>query len=161
MQRMTTLKRRWVDEIFSRLTGIYGAQFRAKYSSIKDGIDVGIEIAKEAWAIELSGFSENPDAIGYALKNLPAERAPNAIEFVKLCRSAPKQCAQALPPPPATERGEEIAREVKASIARPEGYDFKGWARITNKRWLESDKTLTEIQVRLARNALENEWVEK
>lgn len=79
----------WVDRIFERLIGVYGRDFKGKFSMIVDGRDVGIEAAKAAWAEELGFCQSHPECISYALKNLP-EGAPNAIEFKRLCQLAPR-----------------------------------------------------------------------
>lgn len=85
----------WVAKIFDRLLGVYGNQFAAKFSRIENGVDVGILGAKQVWAEELAGFAGDPDAIAYALRNLPADFPPNAIQFVALCRrSPPRDCAR-------------------------------------------------------------------
>lgn len=86
-----SLKHEWVERIFARLIGIYGAQFKSKFSQIEDGVDIGMLLAKEAWANELGGFADMPEAIAYALEYLPTERAPNALEFRDICRRAPKK----------------------------------------------------------------------
>lgn len=93
----------WVDKIFHRLLGVYGAQFKAKFSVVENGVDVGLMNAKEVWSEELSTFVGLPESIAYALKNLPSERAPNAVEFRELCRRAPKKEAPALEYKPTTE----------------------------------------------------------
>lgn len=79
----------WVDRIFERLIGVYGRDFKGKFSMIVDGRDVGIEAAKAAWAEELGFCQSHPECICFALKNLP-DRAPNAIEFKRLCQAAPR-----------------------------------------------------------------------
>lgn len=86
----------WIDKIFSRLQGIYGTQFTSKFSRVDSGVDVGLLNAKDVWAEELGGFGDHGEAIGYALKNLPADFCPNAIEFRELCRRAPRKEAPAL-----------------------------------------------------------------
>lgn len=85
-----TLRRDWVDRLFARLQGVYGREFTGQFSTGLDvnGVDLGIENAKQVWAEELGGFSEWPEAIAYALSHLP-ERCPNAIRFRDLCRHAP------------------------------------------------------------------------
>lgn len=84
------LPRAWVDRIFSRLQGVYGREFSGQYSTgLVDGIDHGLENAKQVWAEELAGFQENPQAIAYALETLP-DKAPNAIRFRDACRRAPE-----------------------------------------------------------------------
>jgi hypothetical protein len=80
----------WVDRIFERLIGVYGRDFKGKFSMIVDGLDVGIEAAKAAWAEELGFCQRHPECIAFALKNLP-DRAPNAIEFKRLCQAAPRK----------------------------------------------------------------------
>ena len=80
----------WVDRIFERLIGVYGRDFKGKFSMIVDGRDVGIEAAKAAWAEELGFCQTHPECISWAFQNL-GERAPNAIEFKKLCQTAPRK----------------------------------------------------------------------
>lgn len=80
----------WVEKIFARLVGIYGREFTSQFASgVVDGVDRGIENAKEVWAEELGMFADNPDALRYGLKNLP-ERSPNCIKFREICKLAPK-----------------------------------------------------------------------
>lgn len=93
MQKMLPLA--WVDRIFMRLQGVYGREFTAQFSVIDPttGMDVGIENAKQVWSEELGSFTDWPEAISYALKNLP-ERSPNVIRFRELCRHAPPRNGQ-------------------------------------------------------------------
>lgn len=88
-----------ITRLFSRLQGIYGTAFTSKFSTGLDanGVDQGLENAKAVWADELSGFSDNLDAIGYALKNTDPRFAPSAREFLALCRAAPRKEVPALP----------------------------------------------------------------
>ena len=80
----------WVERIFLRLQGVYGREFTSQYSQYVGDVDIGMENAKQVWAEELAGFTENPDAIAYALETLP-DRAPNAIKFRDACRRAPEK----------------------------------------------------------------------
>lgn len=92
---MKTIPNSWVDRIFARLQGIYGREFTGQFSVIdNNGNDIGMENAKTVWAQELSDFAYNPDAIGFALLNLP-ERVPNAIKFKEICRLAPRPTVEA------------------------------------------------------------------
>jgi hypothetical protein len=87
---MQTIPASWVDRIFARLQGIYGREFTGQFSVIdNNGNDIGMENAKTVWGQELGCFALNPDAISFALLNLP-DRAPNAIKFKELCRLAPR-----------------------------------------------------------------------
>lgn len=92
-----SLPSQWVDRIFLRLLGVYGAQFKAKFSVVEAGVDVGMANAKEVWADELKGFVTWPEAIAYGLSHLPVDHAPNAIEFRDICRRAPDKAVPALP----------------------------------------------------------------
>ena len=91
------LNRAWIDRLFEKLQGIYGQQFTGKFSKVINGVDVGVENAKQAWAEELSGFNDQPEAIAYALKHMPTTHCPNAKEFLETCRKAPKKEVLALP----------------------------------------------------------------
>lgn len=97
------LPSQWIDRIFARLQGIYGTQFTSKFSRIESGVDVGLLNAKDVWSEELGGFSDRGESIAYALKNLPSDFCPNAIEFRELCRRAPKKEAPALTHKPTAE----------------------------------------------------------
>jgi hypothetical protein len=86
----------WVDKLFARLQGVYGRDFTYQFSSVDStGFDVGLANARQVWAEELGGFSEHPEAIAYALENLP-ERIPNVIVFREICRKAPRKACIAL-----------------------------------------------------------------
>lgn len=86
----------WVDRIFQKLTLAYGREFVARWEA------VGLSIAdvKTDWCEELAGFASHPEAIAYALDNLPPDRPPTVGQFKALCRSAPPPPVKALPPPP-------------------------------------------------------------
>jgi len=108
-----TLKTELVERIFARLIGIYGAQFKSKFSQVEAGVDVGLEIAKAAWATELGGFGDKLEAIAYALEHLPTEHAPNALEFRDICRRAPAKQKTAIEYKPTI----EDEAKAKAAIA--------------------------------------------
>lgn len=112
-----TLKTELVERIFARLIGIYGAQFKSKFSQVEAGVDVGIEIAKAAWATELGGFGDKLEAIAYALDHLPTEHAPNALEFRDICRRAPAKQKPAIEYKPTIE-DEARAKAAIASAAK-------------------------------------------
>lgn len=71
----------WVDRIFAKLTTVYGRDFLSRW----EGLDLAV--VKADWAHELSGFFTHPDAVSYALQNLP-EKPPSVVEFKRLARSA-------------------------------------------------------------------------
>lgn len=111
-----SLPSQWVDKIFLRLLGVYGAQFKAKFSVIENGVDVGMANAKEVWADELKTFRDWPEAIAYALQHLPTDHAPNAIEFRDICRRTPKKEPVALAYKMTTEDHQRAASAAEAAI---------------------------------------------
>jgi hypothetical protein len=94
---MTVLPASWIDKIFATFLGLYGSQFHHKFSNMVDGTDVGMALAKKAWAEELAGFESTPEAISGALKNLPRDYPPNAPQFADLCRDVAKRIEPAAP----------------------------------------------------------------
>ncbi len=78
-----SLPSRWVDALFSKLTVTYGQEFLRKFE--------GLQMAdvKADWAEALTGYQQNPNAIKYALANLPADKPPNILQFSDLCRRSP------------------------------------------------------------------------
>lgn len=100
----------WVDRLFFRLQGVYGKDFMTQFMMLdSNGNDVGLANAKQVWADELGGFAEHPEAIAYALENLP-ERMPNAIVFKEICRKAPRKGYTALEYK-MTDEDKELAKE--------------------------------------------------
>lgn len=94
----------WVEKLFARLTVRYGVSFTGMYK------DVDPKLVKGDWAVALAGF--NAEAIAYGLENLPADRAPNAIQFRDICRKAPTIFPPALPAPKAD------PERVKAALSK-------------------------------------------
>lgn len=113
------LDMRVIDRLFNRLIGIYGAQFKSKFSVVEGGVDVGVANAKETWAHELRNFGDKLEAISYALDHLPIDHAPNAVEFRDICRRAPQKEAPALPYQPTPEdieRSRGMARSLGEAV---------------------------------------------
>lgn len=84
---------RWVEHLFARLAVRYGGAFMRQYG------DADPVLVQADWADVLDGLSG--DDIGYALRYLPAERPPNAMQFREIARRAPNMLPPALPEPPA------------------------------------------------------------
>lgn len=111
-----SLPESWVDRIFAKLTLVYGHQFLSRW----DGLSIAD--VKADWAHELDGYQNNPQAIAFALSNLPPSRAPNVLEFRELCFRAPRSLERALPPPSehitdeAQAKGREEARKLLARL---------------------------------------------
>lgn len=80
----------WIEHLFGRLSVRYGAAFLRQWP------DAEPAVVKADWAEVLDGVSG--DSISYALRYLP-NTPPNAMQFLSLCRSAPRPDVRALPAP--------------------------------------------------------------
>lgn len=139
----------WIERIFAKLTLAYGRDFLGRW----EGVDLAD--VKTDWAHELDGFERFPEAIAYALSNLPP-KAPSVIEFRAIARRAPA------PDVPRLEAPRADPERVKAELAKLEpmkkaaaggGYDHKAWA----KRFIARHKAgerIRPITLRFAREAL-------
>ncbi|KUM04234.1 hypothetical protein KIF53_09500 [Chromobacterium subtsugae] len=92
---------RWVDEIFRRLSGRFGAQFTEKFRSgvlvdhggnlislggdMSSAVDAGIEAAKQVWAEELDFAGITPDQIKRGLQER-YQYPPSCDEFIRGCQ---------------------------------------------------------------------------
>ena len=114
----------WVERIFSRLMGIYGNQFAAKW----DGCD--LENVKQVWAEELGGFHDQPEAIAYALKHLDQKFPPSALEFKELCRKSPRKEVPMLTYTPTAEeieRAQAAAKQAQQAVRPAGNRDMMEW----------------------------------
>ena len=141
-----------IDRLFERLMLTYGSEWTMKFEGIEmNGV-------KSMWAHELSSFADNLKILGWALENLP-ERCPNAIEFKKLCRQAPKPDTVMLDTPkaPADIVDAEIAAMVKAVVKQTNPNDskrdYKAWAKKLKSRHDAGEK-LEIFQIRSYKVAL-------
>ncbi|WP_374419392.1 hypothetical protein [Chromobacterium sp.] len=81
---------RWVDEIFRRLTGRFGASFTERFRSgqfeLVDGVslDAGIEAAKQIWAEEIDFAQLTPEQIKRGLQ-ARYPYPPSCDEFIRAC----------------------------------------------------------------------------
>lgn len=116
----------WVDRIFTKLILTYGSDFTARWQ----GIDLG-EV-KAQWGHELAHYVSDPEAIGWALQRLPADRPPTVLQFRELCRQAPRKPDAVPELPPSTvdqdavRRAKEQARKL-ADVSHCQ--DPKAWAK--------------------------------
>lgn len=78
-----SLPQPWVEKIFQKLSLIYGRDFLGRWEGIP------LDEVKADWAHELSGYQQSPDAISYALQNLP-RKPPTVLEFRAICEAAPR-----------------------------------------------------------------------
>jgi len=128
------LPTQWIERIFAKLQGAYGYGFTSKFATgMVNGVDSGIENAKLVWAEEPGTASDLPEAIGYALKHLPSEKAPNVFEFRDACRRAPRKseavaAIEYKPTAEDVERHKEMAHKA-AEAVRPKEFDGLLWAK--------------------------------
>lgn len=87
-----SLPEAWVDRIFTKLSLVHGHQFLSRW----DGLSMAD--VKADWGRDLACFAQHPQALWWALENLPG-KPMNAIEFRALVRQAPSQKFHAPGPP--------------------------------------------------------------
>ena len=142
-----SLPAKWVDALFTKLTLAYGRDFLARWEGL-DICDV-----KTDWGHELAGFVNHPEAIAYALANLPP-KAPTVLEFRALCRRAPVKDAPRLESPAAN------PERVRAELAKLG--DLRGVAvkRVGGRDWAqpiidkaERGERVSPTVLRMARQA--------
>lgn len=141
----------WIDRIFQKLAIAYGRDFMHKWEGIP------ADEVKDDWAHTLAGFTERPEAIMYALQNLPDGKAPTAMEFRALCRNAPRNEKPALPEPPVDRvKLAEVSQKAKELVTKPK--DFLDWARhprsqyalnLINRAIYEEDSRFIDILIDL------------
>ena len=141
----------WTDKIFTKLTLAYGRDFIGRW----EGID--LNDVKTDWSHELSGFDAHPEAIAYALANLPP-KAPTVLEFRAIARRAPQPDAPRLEAPKADpERvAKELAKLAPLRRAAVQMVGAKDWARRILTR-AEAGERIRPICLRFAQEALKGE----
>jgi hypothetical protein len=140
----------WVDKIFLKLTLLYGRDFVGRWEGLS------IADVKTDWGHELSGFEDWPEAIAYALANLPAGKPPTVLEFRDMARKAPRKALVELPGPPADPArvAAELSKLAALTARRPAlTGDMKAWARRLMALH-DAGEALKPIQLRFAREAL-------
>jgi hypothetical protein len=141
----------WVDKIFLKLTLLYGRDFVGRWEGLS------IADVKTDWGHELSGFEDWPEAIAYALANLPAGKPPTVLEFRDMARKAPRKALVELPGPPAdpAKVAAELAKLAALTARKRDstGRDEKAWAKRLQARH-EAGDPLKPIQIRFYREAL-------
>lgn len=140
----------WIDKIFDRLSIRYGRDFLGRWEGMP------IAAVKTDWCSVLEGMAGHPEAISWALENLPDSKPPTAQDFRALCRRAPMPSLAQLPAPmPDPDRvAAEMARlapiRVTGQVLVDDGKD---WARRLLSRERDGER-LSPSQIRFAREAL-------
>ena len=139
-----------VERLFEKLQLTYGTEFTNKWGEL-NSMDLMTN-----WAFELAQFSDNLNAIGWALQNLP-DRCPNLIEFKNLCKQAPRPVTIALDSPkaPVEVIDREISKMLAGLIKKPTDVgDHKRWARRLKERH-EKGEHLSPYQINCYKTALD------
>ena len=153
----------WVERIFQRMQGLYGSLWVDRWRSgekVERGgqlFDSGLLNAKATWAMELGGFSDQPERIARALESCRHRNMPPTLpEFIDLCRQQVAEQAKALPPP--TPDAERRQRNIESAAAVKVGsVGNLQWAERLRTRYLAGERLLP-IQVQLASEALGEVW---
>lgn len=137
-----------IDRLFERLSATYGDDWTRRWAGQEE-----VKV-KTVWAHELAVYAHRLEDIAWALENLPA-RAPNAIEFRNLCRSAPRAEAPALPEPKAdpARLQAELAKLAEVRKITKVKIDHKAWARRILAAH-EAGEKIRPVSLRFAREAL-------
>lgn len=139
-----------IDKVHSRLLGAYGREFLYRYAEVDE------KALKSVWAHELASFSERPEAIFWALDNLP-DKCPSAPQFRNLCRQAPILQAMPLEAPaadPARLRAElaKLKPVIRQMRHAPPSAN-RDWAKRILAR-AEAGASVAPCSLRMAREAL-------
>lgn len=103
------------------MQGHYGTRWLNMWKigqSLPDGQDAGVVNAMYHWAEKLAYYQEKPDAIGWALRNLPAE-PPSLPQFVELLKGYTGNNTLKLPhklTQEDREKGREQIRQIMAKL---------------------------------------------
>lgn len=105
---------RWVQKIWTTMRNTYGASFDRQWEC-PVGVDPQAHVGSlmSHWAEELGRFGNVPEAIGYALENLP-DFPPNLVQFKAICNRAPGPVFKVLPQP---EADKEVVAKALAKAA--------------------------------------------
>jgi len=121
----------WVERIWATMRATYGAAFDRQWQC-PEGEDPlrHVSTLKAHWGRELGRYQQAPDAIRYALDNLPAY-PPNLIEFRAACNRRPDAPVPQLPAPkPDPQRVAEALAPLAAARAQAsQARHPREWAR--------------------------------
>lgn len=147
----SSLPETWVERIWSTMRATYGAAFDRQWQC-PEGEDPERHVAtlKAHWGRELSRYQQNPDAIRYALENLPP-RPPNLIEFKAACNRRPDQAVPQLPAPKPDPQRVASALAPLADIKAKAGtYNPREWAHSLHEQIQAGRKVSPAIRAMVA-----------
>lgn len=142
-----SLPEAWVSRIFEKCTLLYGQSFLRRWA------DIDMEAVKADWAHELGGFAQQPEAIKWALQNLPADKPPTVLEFRALCRKVPAEQPKQIEGPPADPARVAAELQKLANLRPDEKKDYRAWARRIKER-RAAGENISNCAYRMALEAL-------
>jgi len=151
----SALPESWIDRLFARLEGLYGAKFLDMWR------ESDLRNVKATWAEKLAGFADKPEALKAAIDACDEKHWPPTLpEFLVLCRGAASRnnSLAALPAPViAPDEIEKRVAEISKAVKKPKDNDYLAWAKILKNRYL-SGECLIICQIKLASQALGEVW---
>lgn len=154
-QSLSALPESWINRLFGRLEGLYGARFHDLWK----GTD--LENVKAVWAEKLAGFHDRPEVLKAALGACDDKPWPPTLpEFLGFCRNAAGrgEVFTALPEPKMTPEERERNAEKLAKAATALRYaPSTDWAKKLRVKYLSGERLLP-IQIDLASGALGEVW---
>ena len=130
------LDARWVERIFERMHGLYGALWQQRWRDGRRGAagEAALLSAKRVWAQTLGGFREEPQCIAGALEACTTlELPPTLPQFVQLCRQMRRARPQAVAVAQVVPVNRQALRQYQSQLRalwQGGGDDGIRWARI-------------------------------
>lgn len=136
----------WIDSLFAHLAAIYGARFTNQWPP------GAVDSVRDEWAKILAPFENKPEAMQYALDNLPSDHVPMVLEIRDLCRQQAKPVSRRRLPA-MTEEERAHALDILKAWDKPGRQDARDWARKLRAREMAGER-LTLFQRNAWREAL-------
>lgn len=121
----SSLPERWIQSLWTELRANYGARWDRQFPAPlcpPDADQVAhalahVQAIQAVWAKRLGRFQSNPNAIRFALDNLPKD-PPTLPEFIALCNRRPDAPQKALPAPEADpQRVQQVLEGMRFPVA--------------------------------------------
>lgn len=124
------LPEKWIEQLFSEMSVLYGSKFADLWAGTAPAQ------VRAGWAKKLAGFEDHPKAIRAALDSLDERPFPPTLpEFVAICRQEARRLGSELPQLPhrmteeERERAEQAAKKAAQAAKASQDRDPIGWAK--------------------------------
>lgn len=129
----------WVQDLFLKI----GTRYGNTWANMWDGMD--IDLVQDEWAEVLAPYRNIPGAIEHAINHLPTDWPPTMLQFVDLCRRAPRPAERQLPPPKANPAVVKMALAKARSVTLTSDIGPE-WAFRMHARIKSGDLIPTQLQ---------------